>query len=630
MRIVSRLLSRSIIPPSLIALLVLTFVLFSLYLGNHAELFINRNASLDILLAIGATVFPGILIYSIPISYLIGILIGISGLSGESQITALRACGVSIRTLLRFILFAGLLAGVATSLLSTVILPRANYALSRMMDRISLTLATTQVRPRVFNEYPNMVFYVNDVAEDKQHWSRVFLADNTDPEAPRVVVARYGSWVTDPAKVRLQLHLDQGASYAINSEDPSRDDVISFDFTDIPVNSNHDAASVEAIELKPRKVTEQSTSYLWKNYRKAQPTESIEQLLEFNRRIALPFSVFPFAILGLALAVGTPKGSRTSGFALSLITVTAFYMLFANGLRLASVGKISPWLGAWGANIILAIVGLLLLARSERAFRLKHWISRHLWRFSWNRLGEKLRLGGIRSYCVRVDDAILKSTRGIFRFKFPKVLDSYVSRGFFIYFLWSLLTCGTLFILLTLFDLLDDIIRNRIPVSSVVDYFTFLTPQILMIVVPMSVLLGILINFGILEKNSEITAIKAGGWSLYRIAIPILLMASAFCISLFLMQDYVLPYANERQDYIRSVIKGRPPQTSKRLQRKWILGEAGRIYNYEYFNENNDSFVNLNVNETDLAGIRILRRIHAASSSYREKRHLVIGRRLDP
>jgi LPS export ABC transporter permease LptG/LPS export ABC transporter permease LptF len=613
MKTISRLLSRSIIPPFLIALLVLTFVLFSLYLGNRSELLISRNASLEVMLAVAAAIFPGILIFTIPLSYLIGILIGISGLSGESQITALRACGIPTQRLLRFILFAGLLAGLVTSLFSTAVLPRANFVLSRMMDRVSLTMATSLVRPRVFNEdFPNLVFYVDDLTSDKQHWDRVFLADNSNPESPRTIIAKYGSWVTDSNKIRLQLRLDQCSSYEINAQDPSRDNVSLFASTDIPINVSHNETSAKEIELRPRKVTEQSTLSLWKSYRNAQGQQRIEQLIELNKRIALPFSVFPFAILGLALAVGTPKGSRTSGFALSLVTVIAFYILFSNGLRLASVGKISPWLGAWGANIVLALVGLILIARVEESFRITHWISRHVWRLKSNRFSRKLKLEGIRKVYAEIDDAIVKSTRRISRFQFPKVLDFYISRGFFIYFLWSLLTCGTLFVLLTLFDLLDDIIRNQVSVSSVIDYFTFLTPQILMIVIPMSILLAILINFGILEKNSEITAIKAGGWSLYRISIPILIIASGFCISLFLMQDYVLPSANIRQEQIRNAIKGRPPQTSWRLQRKWILGEGGRIYNYEYFDEKQDSFVNLNVYETDLNTVRILRRIHAA------------------
>ena len=70
--------------------------------------------------------------------------------------------------------------------------------------------------------------------------------------------------------------------------------------------------------------------------------------------------------------------------------------------------------------------------------------------------------------------------------------------------------------------------------------------------VPMSVLLAILINFGILEKHSEITALKAGGWSLYRIALPVFMIVSLLSVSLYLMQDYVVPYANIRQDSLRS------------------------------------------------------------------------------
>jgi len=177
------------------------------------------------------------------------------------------------------------------------------------------------------------------------------------------------------------------------------------------------------------------------------------------------------------------------------------------------------------------------------------------------------------------------------------------------------MVCGTLFVLFTLFELLDDIIRNKIAASTVLDYFTFFTPHILMLVVPMSVLLGVLINFGILEKNSEITAIKAGGWSLYRIAIPIFLISSALCTGLYLLQDYVLPYANVLQDDLYNKMKGKPPQTSMRLQRKWIFGQANRIYNYEYFDSNQHSFVDLNVYDINLENVKILRRTHAARAS---------------
>ena len=338
--------------------------------------------------------------------------------------------------------------------------------------------------------------------------------------------------------------------------------------------------------------------------------------------------VFPFALLGLALAAGPAKGSRTSGFALSLLTVIVFYVLFFNGLRLAQVGKISPFWGAWSANFLLSAMGLILFSKVEHGFGFMQPVSRLLWHFKLEYSVPKVDGGKIAWSPAAVDRPA--SSGRYFRFRFPKVLDFYISRGFFVYFFWSLITCGTLFVLLTLFDLLDDIIRNNISVYSVLDYFTFLTPQILMIVVPVSILLAILINFGILEKNSEITAIKAGGWSLYRISLPIFLIATAFCCGIFLLQDYILPYANVRQENIRNIIKGRPPQTSSRMQRKWIFGESGRIYNYEYFDSNQDSFVNLNVFDTDLAGVQIRRWIYAPRAHIDNSGSLGTGGRVAP
>ena len=612
MKILSKLLFRNIIPPFLIALLVLTFVLFFQYIGNRSELLISKNASLEIILSIAAAVIPGILIFSLPLSFLIGLLIGLSGLSGESQITALRACGIPIKALMKFILICALAVGMLTGLMSTVILPRANYALGRMMDNVSLTLATSLVRPRVFNEeFPNIVFYIDDLAADKQNWSRVFLVDNSNPKSTRALIAQNGSWVSDSSRKRLQLHLSQGKSYEIDMDNPGMDNVSVFASTDIPIDSYNNSNHISDIGQSARKVAEQNTGFLWNDSRDAPLSQKLERLVELNRRIALPFSVFPFALLGLALAAGTAKGGKTSGFALSLITVILFYVLFFNGLRLASVGKISPFLGAWGANILLLALGLLLIARVERHVGFVQWLSIILKRYLKMPSGIKVPAEKQIRRVAEIPHSIIQTSTYICC-KFPKVLDVYISKGFLLYFLWSLITCGTLFVLLTLFDLLDDIIRNGISAASVIDYFVFLTPQILMMVIPMSVLLAILINFGILEKNSEVTAIKAGGWSLYRIAIPVFIISTALCIGLFLIQDYILPYANIRQDSIRNEIKGRPPQTSIRMQRKWIFGESGRIYNYEYFDGNQDSFVNLNVYDTDLTTVRILRRIYAA------------------
>jgi LPS export ABC transporter permease LptG len=194
------------------------------------------------------------------------------------------------------------------------------------------------------------------------------------------------------------------------------------------------------------------------------------------------------------------------------------------------------------------------------------------------------------------------------------VLDSYISRGFLVYFFWATTVCFSLFVVLTLFDLLDEIIRNRISAILVAKYLVFLTPHIMLLVVPMSVLLAVLIQFGILEKGSEVTAMKAGGWSLYRIALPAFLLASLLSAGMYFMQDYILPYANIRQDEMRNLIKGRPARTFSR-PRKWIFGERDRIFNYDWFVSNQDLFYGLNVYEVDLTTLVIRRRIYALQAT---------------
>ena len=612
MRKIDKLLFRAIFPPFCISLVVLTFVVCVHEIGTRlSELLITRNASLGILLTVTGATLPAILIFSLPLSYLIGILIGLSGLSGESQITALRACGIPLRALLRFILMMGAVTGALTAFFSLAVLPRTNDILRQAQGKISMAQATSLIKPRVFNEdYPGYVFYIEDLAVDKQSWAGIFIADNSDPKEPRTIIARSGTWFTDASNRRLQLHLEGGASYAINTKDPGQDNISIFNNSDISLVSRSSPVRTSA-EAGERKVSEQHTSYLLRNYRRSPPPERVEQMVELNRRLALPFSVFPFALLGLSLAVGAPKGGKTTGFALSLVSVIVFYMLFVNGLGLALVGKINPWLGAWGADVILAGAGLLLLARVEHGLDPGYWISRILRPVEWSRLGKPFSLKRMRLRLPGMDRPSLPSTGALARYRFPKILDLYISRGFMVYFLWSLVACGTLFILFTLFDLIDDIIRNEINLGYIVEYFVFLLPQILMVIVPMSVLLAVLINFGILEKNSEITAIKSGGWSLYRVAIPVFIVVAGFCGCLFLIQDYVLPYANIRQDRLWNYIKGKPPQTSMYMQRKWILGERGRIYNYEYFNPNQDSFIDLNIYDVDMEEARIKKRIHA-------------------
>jgi len=233
-------------------------------------------------------------------------------------------------------------------------------------------------------------------------------------------------------------------------------------------------------------------------------------------------------------------------------------------------------------NIGFAILGAVLLTRAdyERENRsLNRIVSGIEWLLS--------KLAPVRATRRRVSQWAYSLAHHP---KFFRVLDIYVLRGFFFFFGLVQVVFVSLFMVITLFELLPDIINNDVDSRIVVSYFVFFLPQILYWVVPLTVLLAILINLGTLTKTNEILAVKAGAISLYRMVTPLLLTALILSAGVYFMQDFILPHANQRQEDYHNVIKGRAPQTYRDPERKWMAGSNDRIYHYTYFNPDENLF----------------------------------------
>jgi LPS export ABC transporter permease LptG len=130
-------------------------------------------------------------------------------------------------------------------------------------------------------------------------------------------------------------------------------------------------------------------------------------------------------------------------------------------------------------------------------------------------------------------------------------------------------------------------------------------------VAPLVMLLAVLVTFGMMQRSNEITAIKATGTSIYRIVTPVIVAAGMMAAGLFFADQFYLPHTNKRQEALHNQIKGKPPQTYLRPDRKWIFGQNNDIYYYQFFDPDRDQFGNLTVFQLDRANFAIKRRIHA-------------------
>jgi LPS export ABC transporter permease LptG len=193
----------------------------------------------------------------------------------------------------------------------------------------------------------------------------------------------------------------------------------------------------------------------------------------------------------------------------------------------------------------------------------------------------------------------------------PQINDRYVLSSFLFYFMMLVLTFVAIFHIFEFFQLLSDIIRNGIGLSTIAAYHFWLTPRLIYDFTPIGVLAAVLVVFAILSKHNEITAFKACGISAHRLAAPIL--AACLCLSggLFAFDHFWVPDADRRQDQLRSVIKGRAPQTYLHPERKWINTEHNRIYYYEYFDPVARVMSGVNIYEIDPGPFRLKRHIFA-------------------
>ena len=100
-----------------------------------------------------------------------------------------------------------------------------------------------------------------------------------------------------------------------------------------------------------------------------------------------------------------------------------------------------------------------------------------------------------------------------------QILDSYVLSSFLFYFVVTLFCLVTMVQVFTFFDLLGDIVKNHIPMSHVITYHLYLTPSLIYTTLPIAVLVSVLLTFGVMTKNNEVTAFKACGISVRRLAV---------------------------------------------------------------------------------------------------------------
>src|SRR6202049_2682501 len=276
-------------------------------------------------------------------------------------------------------------------------------------------------------------------------WKGVFMANLSDASNPKITLAGEGIVISE-GQDRLHLHLIDGSEHQTDPKDVSHYNISTFQQTDIPL----DLPSTESSPDKSLPADVMNTWTLWQKANRVDPVSARWYLIAFHKRLALPTACLVLALVGIPLGLSSKKSGKSGGFVLTILLVFTYYVISLVGVSLARQGKVSPWFGAWLADIMFLVLAIVLLLRAEkRPFEMASF------RAAWKRDPAGSLLSNVRG---RRENAFERAStrRRMFSASFPTLLDDYVLRDFFVYLGLILSTFLMLVIVFTLFELLGD------------------------------------------------------------------------------------------------------------------------------------------------------------------------------
>ncbi len=189
-----------------------------------------------------------------------------------------------------------------------------------------------------------------------------------------------------------------------------------------------------------------------------------------------------------------------------------------------------------------------------------------------------------------------------------KIIDKYILKQFILTTIFGLFTFMMIFLIIDLMENLDDFLDSNVGNAVIVQYYIAFLPEIIKLMTPVAVLLASLFTTGKLASNNELTAMKAGGLSIYRYMFPLLAVAFFIsCISVY-FNGWVVPLANQQKLAIERIYLHKNLESSARTN-IYLQDGNRRIVYISYFDGNSNGGTRVSVQEfSDTSLITIAQR----------------------
>lgn len=400
--------------PFFLGLLIFTFVLLMGKVLDLIELVIKKGVNLGTVFSLLIYIMPSFLVLTIPMAVLVATLTAFGRLSTDSEITAMKASGISLYTLFIPVVFFAVFATFLTFFFYAKALPWGNQNFRVTLYELARTKASIGLKEHIFNNtFPGLIIYIDEISDADSSFEGVMISDSRDQKNPQTIFARKGRLISDEEALRVILRLEDGTIHPKQVLPPPKSlkyQTVAFPTLDIllslqeengqpgKINIPRTEREMHITELYAQYVTlrQQNTTsgnsnpentpekenfssqepgilkyllimrhFFWESFFLLDRVSS-SYLVELHKRFSIPLACLVFGLIGTPLGIQTQRAGKSGGYAISVALLMIYYIFITAGESLGDDGRLPVFLAVWTPNILLGGLGILLLIRVAR------------------------------------------------------------------------------------------------------------------------------------------------------------------------------------------------------------------------------------------------------------------------
>jgi lipopolysaccharide export system permease protein len=374
---IHRYIIKEVLSPTMLCIVVFTLVMVMGRAVTLADLIINKGVSPADILILLLTLLPTFFTISLPLSFLMGIMIGFGRMSADSEIVALKAAGVGLAKMSRPVFALALAFVLLVGITSLWLKPLGFSAFATKSFEIAQQKATVAFQPRVFmKQFNNLVLYANDIDIQKNQLRGLFIVEK-DQDSSAWVFADSGGILSDKATETVTIRLKDGVIHRQLATSADNLQVINFRSYDIQpkITDGSDLAS------RSKKPKELPTGKLLSSIADEKNSQKLQRLqAELHERLTLPLAPLLFALLGLPFSMQSHRSGRSGGFIMGLVIFLGYHFIQSTAFTLTKEAATPPLLVYWLPQMLLGCAGVYLLRQAslEKPNMFSAWLDQSL------------------------------------------------------------------------------------------------------------------------------------------------------------------------------------------------------------------------------------------------------------